>query len=105
MGSDGSIECRRGLVCGLMSLRALFVERENVSTTRLIRSGNGQAVRIPAELAYADTNVELTITRHGDVITIFPNRQDLKAAVQTLRSMPKPSSVERCEPIEMPDRG
>jgi antitoxin VapB len=72
--------------------------------TRPFRSGNSQAVRIPAELAYADTSVELTITRHGDVITIFPGRQDVRAAVSELRAMPKPSAVEHREPIELPDR-
>lgn len=72
--------------------------------TRVFRSGNSQAVRIPAELAYADTTMELTITRHGDVITIFPKRQDLKRAVARLRAMPKPSAIEPREPIEMPDR-
>jgi antitoxin VapB len=76
-----------------------------MSTTRAFRSGDSQAVRIPAELAYADTNVDLTITRHGDVITIFPMRQNLKAAVEMLRTMPKPSCVEHREPIELPDRG
>jgi hypothetical protein len=59
-------------------------------------------VRIPAEMAYADTNIELTITRSGDVITIFP-KQDLKAMVAELRALPK-VPVEEREPIEMPDR-
>ncbi len=74
-------------------------------STRAFRSGNSQAVRIPAELAYSDTDVELTITRHGDVITIFPVRQDLRSAVARLRAMPKPAAVEEREPIELPDRG
>ena len=73
-------------------------------TTRAFRSGNSQAVRIPSELAYGDTSVELTITRHGDVITIFPKRQDLKQAIALLRAMPKPSEVERRDPVAMPDR-
>ena len=72
--------------------------------TRAFRSGNSQAVRIPAELAYSNTNMDLTISRHGDVITIFPPRQDLKAAVAILCAMPKPSVVEPREPIELPDR-
>ena len=72
--------------------------------TRVFRSGNSQAVRIPAELAYADMSIELTISRHGDVITLFPKRQDLKAAIAQLRGMPKPTVVERREPIELPDR-
>lgn len=75
-----------------------------MANTRAFRSGNSQAVRIPAELAYADTSVELTITRHGEVITIFPGRQDMRAAAAELRAMPKPSAVERREPIELPDR-
>ena len=45
--------------------------------TRVL-SGNSQAVRIPAELAYADMNIDLEITRMGDVITIFPARDSLK---------------------------
>ena len=43
--------------------------------TRAFKSGNSQAVRIPAELAYDDMNVELTIARHGDVIVIQPARK------------------------------
>ena len=72
--------------------------------TRAFKSGNSQAVRIPAELAYADLSVELKITRLGDVITIFPARQSLRDAVATLRALPKPPVVERREPIELPDR-
>ena len=75
-----------------------------MAVTRAFRSGNSQAVRIPADLAYSDIGVDLTITRHGDVITIFPVRQNLKQAVATLRAMPKPSCVEIREPIEVPDR-
>ncbi len=47
---------------------------------------------------------ELTITPHGDVITILPRNQDLKAAVAELRAMPKPSAVEKREPIDVPGR-
>jgi antitoxin VapB len=72
--------------------------------TRIFKSGNSQAVRIPAELAYSDTAGDLQITRLGDVITIFPARKSLKDAVAALRAMPKPPEVERREPIEMPDR-
>jgi antitoxin VapB len=72
--------------------------------TRVFKSGNSQAVRIPAELAYADTEIDLEITRQGDVITIFPARNSLKQAVAALRSMPKPPQVEKREPIEVPER-
>lgn len=73
-----------------------------MATTRAFRSGNSQAVRIPADMAY-DDNAELTITRSGDVITIFPKKQDLKAMVEALRALPSVPIEER-EPIEMPDR-
>lgn len=74
------------------------------ASTRVFKSGNSQAVRIPAEYAYADTDLELTISRLGDVITIFPARQNLKDSVAALRATPKPSTVEVRDPIEMPNR-
>jgi antitoxin VapB len=72
--------------------------------TRAFKSGNSQAVRIPAELAYDDTSVDLTISRLGDVIVIAPARASMKDAIAKLRAIPKPPSVEVREPIEMPDR-
>jgi len=75
-----------------------------MSTTRAFKSGNSQAVRIPAELAYDDMSVDLQITRLGDVITIFPVRGNLKEAVAALRQLPKPPRVERRAPIQMPSR-
>ena len=72
--------------------------------TRVFKSGNSQAVRIPAELAYSNTDVDLEITRLGDVITIFPARNSLKDAVDALRRMSKPPKVEKRRPIEIPVR-
>jgi len=75
-----------------------------MSRTRVFKSGNSQAVRIPAEFAYADTNIDLEITRLGEVITIFPARTGLADVVKELRRMPKPPIVEGREPIELPER-
>jgi antitoxin VapB len=72
--------------------------------TRAFKSGNSQAVRIPAELAYTDTDVDLEITRLGDVITIFPARNTMSDVVAALRRMPKPRHVEKRQPIEVPIR-
>jgi antitoxin VapB len=72
--------------------------------TRVFKSGNSQAVRIPAERAYADTDIDLEITRMGDVITIFPARNSLKDTVAVLRRMPKPPQAERRQPIDVPLR-
>ena len=72
--------------------------------TRAFKSGNSQAVRIPAELAYPNTDMDLEITRLGDVITIFPARKSLGDVVAALRRMPKPRRVEKRQPIEVPVR-
>lgn len=76
-----------------------------MATTRAFKSGNSQAIRIPADLAYSDTSVELTVTRAGDVITIYPKRRDLREVVELLRKMPKLDIPEEPkDPIELPDR-
>jgi virulence-associated protein VagC len=48
-------------------------------------------VRIPSGLAYSPADVELEISRHGDVITMSPVRLSLKDAVEKLLAMPKPA--------------
>ena len=72
--------------------------------TRVFRSGNSQAVRIPAEIAFADMDAELEITRTGDVIMVYSARQNLKALVDELRCLPVPAELKKREPIELPDR-
>jgi antitoxin VapB len=64
-----------------------------VMRTKVFKSGNSQAVRIPAEFAYADTDAPFEITRTGDVITIYPAHGNLRLAVELLRNMPKPPSI------------
>lgn len=46
-------------------------------TTRAFRNGNSQAVRIPADLAYERTDMDLEIEREGDEIRIRPARRSL----------------------------
>jgi antitoxin VapB len=70
--------------------------------TRAFKSGDSQVVRISAELAYDDMDIDLEITRLGEVITIFPARKSLVDVVAALRRMPKPSAVEKREPIDVP---
>jgi antitoxin VapB len=76
----------------------------DMSRTRVFKSGNSQAVRIPAEIAYSDMDIDLEITRMGDVITIAPVRKRLRDVVAVLRRMPKPTAVEKREPIDVPLR-
>ncbi len=43
-----------------------------MANTKLFKNGNSQAVRIPAELAYATWDIELVIERQGDELRIRP---------------------------------
>ena len=51
-------------------------------TTRAFKNGNSQAVRIPADLAYERTDVELEIERVGDELRIRPARRPLAGVLQ-----------------------
>ena len=48
-----------------------------MTVTKIFKNGNSQAVRIPAELAYERTDVEVEIERVGDEIRIRPARRRL----------------------------
>jgi antitoxin VapB len=46
-------------------------------TTKAFKNGNSQAVRIPAELAFDRTDVDLEIERVGDELRIGPVHRSL----------------------------
>lgn len=46
-------------------------------TTRAFKNGNSQAVRIPSDLAFECTDIELEIERVGDELRIRPARRSL----------------------------
>jgi antitoxin VapB len=46
-----------------------------MTQTKLFKNGNSQAVRIPAELAYRNWDIELVIERHGDELRVRPARK------------------------------
>jgi len=73
-------------------------------TTRVFKSGNSQAVRIPAELAFDNTDQDLTITRHGDVIMIAPARRSMKETIAALLALPDIPMLEEHDRIELPER-
>jgi len=50
-------------------------------TTRAFKSGNSQAVRIPAELAFERTDIELEIERVGAELHIRPARRSLSGVL------------------------
>lgn len=53
-----------------------------MQTTRVFRNGNSQAVRIPAEMAYERTDIELEIERVGEEIRIRPARRSLEGVLE-----------------------
>jgi antitoxin VapB len=56
--------------------------RLSMHTTRVFRNGNSQAVRIPAELAYERSDVEVEIERVGDELRIRPARRPLAGVLK-----------------------
>jgi antitoxin VapB len=55
-----------------------------LTTTRLFHNGNSQAVRIPAELAYERSDLELEIERCGDELRIRPAGRPITGALEAL---------------------
>lgn len=53
-----------------------------MKTTKLFRNGNSQAVRIPSELAYERTDLELEIERVGEELRIRPARRPLTGVLK-----------------------
>lgn len=45
--------------------------------TRVFKNGNSQAVRVPADLAFDRTDMDLEIERFGDELRIRPIRRSL----------------------------
>jgi antitoxin VapB len=72
--------------------------------SRTFKSGNSEALRLPREVALG-ANVEVTIRRVGDVLTITPKRKTMADLVRRLREIgPPPDGVQQREPIEFPER-
>ncbi|GHT95094.1 hypothetical protein AGMMS49545_17460 [Betaproteobacteria bacterium] len=53
-----------------------------MQTTKVFRNGNSQAVRIPAELAYGRTDMEMEIERVGDELRIRPVQRSLSGLME-----------------------
>jgi antitoxin VapB len=57
-----------------------------VTTTRLFKNGNSQAVRIPAELAFPSSDMELVIERVGEELRIRPALRRMGNVMKALSS-------------------
>lgn len=75
----------------------------SAARSRTFRSGNSEAVRLPREVAFG-REVEVTIVRSGDVLTIFPSRPSTADLVDRLNALPAPSSVEARDVEDLPER-
>ncbi len=51
-------------------------------TSRVFKNGNSQAVRIPAELAYERSDIDVEIERVGDELRIRPARRSLAGVLE-----------------------
>lgn len=55
-----------------------------MATTRVFKSGNSLAVRLPRDIAFAE-GTEVVIARQGDSLTVSPARLDMASLVARLR--------------------
>lgn len=73
-------------------------------TTRIFKNGNSQAVRIPADLAYEQTDMELEIEREGDEIRIRPARRSLAGVLAKFAGFSSDFMAEGRDDHEQADR-
>jgi antitoxin VapB len=74
-----------------------------IASSRIFRSGNSEAVRLPKDVAFGE-EVEVTIVRSGDVLTIYPKRTSLREMVARLRNLPGPDEVQARDDDVVPER-
>ncbi len=69
-----------------------------MTVTKTFRSGNSEAVRLPAEIAYGP-GTELEVRRIGDLTTLRPVRKALsmRETFALLDAMPKPGTPEEVD--------
>ena len=91
------------------SISGIYIVMTKPVHTKTFKSGNSVAVRLPKGFAIpAGTEVELD--KSGDVVTIRPARDPAEEKARMLKmlddlaAMPKPSRVEKREPILFPKR-
>ena len=59
----------------------------SVTSTRLFRNGNSQAVRIPKALAFESVDIEVEIERRGDELVVRPARKRLMGLGAAFRKL------------------
>jgi antitoxin VapB len=71
--------------------------------SRVFRSGNSVAVRLPKEVALPE-GADVTISKTGDIITIMPAQMPLAEMLRRLDELPGPGEIEERDPDIFPDR-
>ena len=74
-----------------------------IVSSRTFKSGNSEAVRLPRDVAFG-ADVEVTIVRSGDVLTIYPKRPRVGELVGRLATLPKPPRIEAQDRTTIPER-
>ena len=74
-----------------------------IVTSRTFRSGNSEAIRLPRDVAFG-ADVELTLVRSGDVLTLYPARPSVSDMVERLTALPRPTDVEVRDEEPLPER-
>ncbi len=67
-----------------------------MSATRIFKSGNSLAVRIPRGIAF-DEGAEVVVRRQGGSLVVTPLRLDMAELVARLRAPPPPAAMMRPE--------
>lgn len=72
-------------------------------SSRTFKSGNSEAVRLPRDVAFGP-DVDVTIVRSGDVLTIYPAKPPVKELIARLQSLPRPNAIEVRDEEPLPER-
>jgi len=75
----------------------------SIANSRTFRSGNSEAVRLPKDVAFG-RDVELTVVRSGDVLTIYPRHAPIGDLIKRLATLPRPRDIEARDEEELPER-
>ncbi|HEY8163606.1 MAG: antitoxin [Methylocystis sp.] len=67
-----------------------------MATTKVFKSGNSLAVRLPREIAFPEGS-EVVVTRQGESLLVSPARLDMKTLASRLALAPPPPPLERPE--------
>jgi len=77
----GRFICNKAASCANVH-PCTFTERACRMQTKLFKNGHSQAVRIPASIAYANTEMPLEIERIGEEIRIRPAQPSLDGVLE-----------------------